>query len=132
VIVVPKPVVIPSTTPTTPSVVVPVAPTTPGQIGILSTTPTTTSLLKSPVPVETLAANGKLSVRLRIMAPAVGTKLYLSRNGKLIGPGVVSKTGTVTFAGVPNLSASYIFIQKRGTVTVKSPTPIKVVAVKKR
>jgi len=130
VIVVPKPPVTPSTTPTAPSIVVPVAPTTPGQIGILSTT--STSVLKSPIAVETLAANGKLSVTLRIATPAVGTKLYLSRSGKLIGPGVVSKNGTVIFVGVPNAAAAYFLIQKRGVVTVKSTTPIKITVVKKR
>ncbi|CAB5038856.1 MAG: hypothetical protein F2923_04540 [Actinobacteria bacterium] len=82
--------------------------------------------------METLTLNGTLAVTLRVAIPKAGTKLYLSRNGKLIGPGVIAKSGTVTFKGVPNTTVSYVLVQKLGKTTVKSTTAIKIVAVKKR
>jgi len=131
VVVVPKPPVTPSTTPTTPGLVVPIAPTAPGQVGILNS-PTSSSVFKSPTAVASLATNGTLTVTLRIATPKAGTKVYLSRNGKLFGPGVIAKNGTVTFKGVPNSTVDYVLIKKLGATTVKLAVAVKIVAIKKR
>jgi hypothetical protein len=57
--------------------------------------------------------------------------VYLRANGKLFGPGVVSRKGTISFTGIPNTSKKYEFVQKRGTTTLKVTSTVSVVAKKR-
>ena len=109
---------------------VPVAPTKPGEVGILSrdaSAGTVLSAVFTPIsrPVVTVSSTGVVNVRVLLPRSAANLRAQLMKSGKSLGSATVSKTGSVTFSGKKIKSGSYTVAVKSGTTTKKS-TPIAV------
>lgn len=114
------------------SVSVPVAPTQPGQVGILTpaaSTSTASTSLPSSLAITgrvsyTQSATGVRTVRVTVPRTAAGRTASLLRKGKVVAKATVRPTGVVTFRGRTLTPGAYRMSISDGRATTVVTTPI--------
>ncbi|MFM8155135.1 MAG: S8 family serine peptidase [Actinomycetes bacterium] len=88
----------------------------------------TIPVVRSSVSAVRLAANGTMSLSMRVPGAAKGQQVSLYKAGKRIRSGKVTKAGAVAFTGVPPASGTYSVVLSRGGKVVSRTQPVLVAA----
>jgi uncharacterized membrane protein YgcG len=109
----------------------------PGQV-VIQSTPTQSTVpaaVTSSVPVTKasvssvrMAANGTMTVSMKVAGATKGQQVTLYRAGKKMGSGKVTKTGTVSFSGVVPTSGAYTVMLSKAGKPVSRSQPMQITA----
>jgi subtilisin family serine protease len=109
----------------------------PGQV-VIQSTPTQSTVpaaVTSSVPVTKasvssvrMAANGTMTVSMKVAGATKGQQVTLYRAGKKMGSGKVTKTGTVSFSGVVPASGAYTVMLSKAGKPVSRSQPMQITA----
>ncbi len=109
----------------------------PGQVVIQSTTSSSTApaAVNSTVPVTRatvssvrLAANGTMSISMRVAGAAKGQTVSLYKSGTKVRSGKVTKNGTVAFTGVAPTTGTYTVVLSKAGKTMSRSQPMLITA----
>ena len=109
----------------------------PGQV-VIQSAPTQSAVpaaVTSSVPVTKasvssvrMAANGTMTVSMKVAGATKGQQVTLYRAGKKMGSGKVTKTGTVSFSGVVPASGAYTVMLSKAGKPVSRSQPMQITA----
>jgi len=107
----------------------------PGQVVIQSSTSAVPSAAVEVIPAGKatvssvrLAANGTMSISMRVAGAAKGQQVALYKAGKKVRSGKVTSTGSVSFTGVAPTSGTYTVVLSKAGKTVTRTAPVLITA----